>query len=96
MKKMFLILGVIMALLAAMTVQIPVSAATINVTGENGRNNAIQNAINNAPAGSTIAIAAGNYPEQLTITKSLTLAGAGIDRNRADICQRRGGCYQVL
>jgi hypothetical protein len=78
MKKIFLILGAVMALLAAITVQIPVSAATINVTGENGSNNAIQSAINSAPAGSTISIAAGNYPEQLTITKSLTLSGAGV------------------
>lgn len=39
--------------------------------------NSIQAAINAAPAGSTLTIAAGEYAEQVVITKNLTLIGAG-------------------
>lgn len=39
----------------------------------------IQAAVNAAPAGSTVTIAAGVYAEQVVITKNLTLIGAGDD-----------------
>ena len=80
MKTKLLGLAVVLAILATMiTMVIPtaVSAATITVSGENSSNNALQSAINAAQSGDTINIAAGNYPEQLTITKSVTLIGAG-------------------
>ena len=66
-----------MALVASILVPITVSASSITVNGENSANNAIQTAINAAPAGATINIAAGTYPEQLTIYKPVTLLGAG-------------------
>lgn len=40
----------------------------------------IQAAVNAAPQGATILIAPGNYRENVTITKSLTLQGAGRDK----------------
>ena len=53
-------------------------SCTVNVTGENGANDALQSAIDAAATGSTICIGPGTYPEQLTITTSgLTLYGAG-------------------
>ncbi len=39
--------------------------------------NAIQDAVNAAPAGSTIQVCAGTYAEQLQITRSVTIVGRG-------------------
>jgi len=50
---------------------------TARVTGENAQNNAIQTLIDQVHAGSTICIGAGTFPEQLNISKPLTLIGAG-------------------
>lgn len=47
------------------------------VSGENSANTAIQNAINSASSGGTICIYPGTYPEQLTITKPISLVGFG-------------------
>src|SRR5579871_1409722 len=50
---------------------------TVTVSGENASTNAIQSAINANPGG-TICVAAGTYPEQLSITTSGTqLIGLG-------------------
>ncbi len=53
------------------------ATCTVTVTGENGDNDAIQSAINSVPSGSTVCVAAGTYPEQLSIAQPLTLIGAG-------------------
>ena len=52
------------------------SAATINVPGPYGPT--IQAAINAALPGDVIQVAAGAYPEQLSINKALTIQGGGI------------------
>lgn len=46
----------------------------------------IADAINFAPAGSTINVAAGTYEESITIAKSLTLSGAGSGTTTIDGC----------
>lgn len=51
-----------------------VSAKTINVPGDFST---IQAALNAASEGDTIAVAAGSYFESLTVTKSVSLEGAG-------------------
>lgn len=53
------------------------SHCTTTVSAENVGNTAIQTAINSANNGDVICIAGGTYPEQLTITKPLTLEGLG-------------------
>ena len=45
--------------------------------------NTIQIAINHVPAGSTIHVCPGTYPEQLTITKSLIIVGDSANGNAA-------------
>ena len=77
MKRKILTLTVVLALIAVMVVPVAVSAATVAVNGENVTNNAIQLAINAAAPGDTISVGPGTYPEQLTITQSLTLKGSG-------------------
>jgi hypothetical protein len=56
---------------------LPSTPITTTISGENGSNDAIQTAINGALPGDTISVAAGSYPEQLSINKSLTLVGSG-------------------
>jgi hypothetical protein len=58
---------------------------TTTVSAENVGNNAIQTAINSANNGDVICIAGGTYPEQLTITKPLTLLGLGDNHNPTSI-----------
>lgn len=55
------------------------AAPTCNVTvnSENNANNSIQTAINAANPGWTVCIGAGTFPEQVTISKSINLVGAG-------------------
>jgi len=55
----------------------PSLTCTVSVNGENVSNNAVQTAIDSARAGSTICLGPGTYPEQLNISKPLTLVGAG-------------------
>ena len=59
-----------------------VAAHAMNVLCVNphgsGCYHSIQAAVNHAPAGARINVAAGIYPEQVTITKSLTLHGTGV------------------
>ena len=58
---------------------------TINVAaGES-----IQKAIDTAPDGATLNIAAGTFPEHLVISKPLTLIGAGPDKTILKPNQRR-------
>jgi Protein kinase domain/Right handed beta helix region len=50
--------------------------ATLRVPGQY---RSIQAALNAAKSGETVAVAAGRFPQQLTIRKRVTLTGAGID-----------------
>jgi Right handed beta helix region len=47
------------------------------VRSENLANDAVQLAINGASAGQTVCVGPGTFPEQLTISKPLSLVGAG-------------------
>jgi hypothetical protein len=58
---------------------------TTTVSTENVGNTAIQTAINSANNGDVICIAGGNYPEQLSITKPLTLEGLGTASHPTEI-----------
>lgn|GEM_PF-2630174 len=54
------------------------TGCTVAVAGENVGDNALQVAIDHAAPGATICVAAGTYPEQLTIaTANLRIVGAG-------------------
>ncbi len=70
--------GAAPAATAAPAVTQPLVTCSVDVTGENVGDNAIQTAINAATPGTVICIGPGTYPEQLTIsTPDLTLVGAG-------------------
>jgi hypothetical protein len=58
-----------------------VQAATINVPADYAT---IQAAVNSATPGDTINVAAGTYPERLTVNKPLTLTGAGRESSFID------------
>jgi hypothetical protein len=58
---------------------------TTTVSAENVGNNAIQTAINSANNRDVICIAGGTYPEQLSITKPLTLLGLGTESHPTKI-----------
>ncbi|GAB3930469.1 hypothetical protein GCM10028804_40530 [Larkinella terrae] len=62
--------------------------AQITVNGS-GNYSTIQEAIDNASAGATIAVPAGTYNENVTVTKSLTITGAG--RTSTTIVGQAGG-----
>ncbi|WP_185731343.1 putative Ig domain-containing protein [Larkinella rosea] len=62
--------------------------AQITVNGS-GNYSTIQEAVNNASAGATIAVPAGVYNENITIAKSLTITGAG--RTSTTIVGQSGG-----
>lgn len=74
-------LAMAMTILAALSGQ-PLGAATVSVgsciTG-GIHFSTIQAAVNAVPAGSTIRICPGNYPEQVVINKNLTLKGVESD-----------------
>jgi hypothetical protein len=55
-----------------------VRATAEDIVVEVGRS--VQAAVDNAPDGATITLAAGSFPETITITKSLTLRGAGWEK----------------
>lgn len=50
------------------------TASTVNVNGPNAR---IQNGVDVAASGGTVNVATGTYAENVSITKALTLSGAG-------------------
>jgi parallel beta-helix repeat protein len=58
---------------------------TTTVSAENVGNNAIQTAITAASPGAVICVSSGAYPEQLSISQSLTLAGLGTQHNPTTI-----------
>ena len=53
------------------------SAATVTVCPVGGAQTTIQAGVNAAAAGDTIQVCAGTFPEQVLITKSVKLVGAG-------------------
>lgn len=52
-------------------------SCTTTISSENPGNNAIQSAIDAVSPGSIICVGPGTFPEQLTITQPITLAGSG-------------------
>jgi parallel beta-helix repeat protein len=88
-KKVFsMVLGLILLFSLCLTIPIPVEASgdvwyvapTGSDSGSGSESNpwaTIRHAVSNASDGDTIRVAAGNYDEQITVTKSLTIQGAG-------------------
>ena len=60
------------------------SGYCVNTGGTGGCYSTIQAALNAAPSGSTIHVAAGTYHEDLLITKAITLKGAGASSSIID------------
>lgn len=100
----WLVLCLLIALLIPITTQqIIRAAATISVNGTTGADTAtcgggslcktVGYAVTvRASSGDTIAVAAGTYPETITITKPVTIAGAGQDMTKLD----GGNANQVM
>jgi hypothetical protein len=63
---------------------LPAQAATLTVCPSGCTYTHIQDAINHAASGDTISVAAGLYPETVTIPLNLTLVGAGADNTIID------------
>lgn len=62
-----------------------VRATSCTTTVSPGLGTPIQSAISAASSGAVICVNAGSYPEQLSITKPLTLQGLGTGANPAEI-----------
>lgn len=85
---MFFAMGMVNATVTSNNNHYP--GCTVVVSGENAANTAVQSAINSASPGSTICLTAGVYPEQIVITKALTLEGVGYSISSGDFLGLKG------
>ena len=72
------------------------TAATVTVCQTGATHTTIQSAVTAAAAGDRIEVCAGDFTEQVEVTKSLTIVGAGPRRRRSFSRRRRPADQDVI